>query len=453
MQSTITLTITQGQLSGKQYIFDTRTTCIIGRNDDCNLSIPDEVDKRVSRYHCLLDINPPEIRIRDLGSLNGTYINNQKIGQRPPDQTAEAALKLNFPEYDLQDGDEITLGNTILQITIKIPQPINQNLHIKTPQVIQPKPQARLQIFDIIKNLINLATGGNKNLNALQGYQIIKSIGKGGFGEVYLAQHSQTGKYVALKVMLPAVAGEDKYVQMFLREIENMKTLQHPNVVELFDYGYAENLFFLTMEYYEGGNVYDLMQQLGGKLPVDLAVGIILQVLDGLTYTHNAEIPYVKLADGKFGQGKGLVHRDLKPSNIFLSNINGKLVAKIGDYGLSKSFDLAGLSGQTFTKTIAGTPGFIPRQQVLKFKEAKPDVDVWAAAACLYNMLTGYIPRDFPENEDPWLAVLQNHPVPIHQRDASIPAKLAAAIDLALVEKPNIHFQSAVEFKNALLAN
>jgi pSer/pThr/pTyr-binding forkhead associated (FHA) protein len=107
MQSTITLTITTGKLSGKQYIFDSRTTCLIGRNDDCHLSIPDEFDKRVSRYHCLLDINPPEIRIRDLGSLNGTYINKTKIGGRQSHQNAEESVKLNFPEYDLQDGDEI----------------------------------------------------------------------------------------------------------------------------------------------------------------------------------------------------------------------------------------------------------------------------------------------------------------------------------------------------------
>ena len=72
MPSTITLTITTGKLSGKQYIFDSRSTCIIGRGEDCNLQIADNIDMTVSRYHCLLDINPPEMRIRDLGSLNGT---------------------------------------------------------------------------------------------------------------------------------------------------------------------------------------------------------------------------------------------------------------------------------------------------------------------------------------------------------------------------------------------
>ncbi|MFM6009703.1 MAG: protein kinase domain-containing protein [Dolichospermum sp.] len=454
MQSTITLTITTGKLSGKQYIFDSRTTCLIGRNDDCYLSIPDEFDKRVSRYHCLLDINPPQIRIRDLGSLNGTYINNTKIGGRQSHQNAEEAAKLNFPEYDLQDGDEINLGDTVLRVNIEIQQPINPNPQVQqpnhqTPHFVTPEPKAKTRLFDVIQKLIKLAISGERNLKALLNYQIIKSIAKGGFGEVYLAQHSQTGKFVALKVMLPAVAGDDKCVQMFLREIENMKALKHPHVVELLDYGYAENLFFLVMEYYEGGNVYDLMQQLGGKLPVDMAMGIIIEVLDGLTYTHNAEIPYVKLANGSFGKGKGLVHRDLKPSNIFLSNINGKLTAKIGDYGLAKSFDLAGLSGQTFTKMIGGTPGFIPRQQVLKFKESQPDVDVWASAACLYNMLTGYFPRNF--TKDPFIDVLENDPVPILQRNGNIPKKLAQVIDLALIEKPQIYFDRAEKFKEALI--
>jgi serine/threonine protein kinase len=118
-------------------------------------------------------------------------------------------------------------------------------------------------------------------------------------------------------------------------------------------------------------------------LPIGEAVVIILQVLDGLTYTHNAEIPNVRLADGSFAKGRGLIHRDLKPGNIFLANVDGKQVAKIGDYGLSKAFDQAGLSGKTMTGNVVGTPYFRPRQQVIDYKYAQPDVDVWAAAACM----------------------------------------------------------------------
>lgn len=268
--------------------------------------------------------------------------------------------------------------------------------------------------------------------------------------EVYLAQHNQTGNFVALKVMLPAVAAHDWAIQMFMRETENTKVLQHPNVVKLIDYGYSENIFFFTMEYCEAGTVADLMEKQEGRLSVDIAVPIIMQVLDGLEYAHNAEIPNVKLANGGFGKGRGLVHRDLKPSNIFLGYVNGKLTAKIGDYGLAKAFDLAGLSGQTLTGTKAGTPVLMCRQQLLDYKYVQPEVDVWAAAACLYCMLTGYYPRNF-NTGDPFLAVLQNDPVPILMRDANIPKQLAEVVDLALVEKPEIHFKSAAEFKQALL--
>jgi serine/threonine protein kinase len=182
---------------------------------------------------------------------------------------------------------------------------------------------------------------------------------------------------------------------------------------------------------------------------VNLAIDIIVQVLDGLNYAHNVEVSYVRLADGRLGKGKGLVHRDLKPNNIFITKNNGKMVVKIGDYGLAKAFDLAGLSGQTFTGTKMGTPVFMCRQQVLDFKHSLPEVDVWASAACLYNMLTGKFPRDF--DGDPWSSILNNHPVPIRQRDHSIPEKLAEVIDLALTEKPQIYFQSVIEFKEALL--
>jgi serine/threonine protein kinase len=192
------------------------------------------------------------------------------------------------------------------------------------------------------------------------------------------------------------------------------------------------------------------MRQQGGRLSIDIAVPIALQLLDGLEYTHNAEIPYVKLGEGGFGKGRGLVHRDLKPGNIFLAWADEKVVAKIGDYGLSKAFDIAGLSGQTLTGTKAGTPVFMPRQQVLNFKYAQPDVDIWATAACLYYMLTGTFPRNFTGGE-PFLTVLQNDPVPIRQRNAQIPQQLAEVIDLALVEKPEIYFKSATELKQALL--
>jgi serine/threonine protein kinase len=271
----------------------------------------------------------------------------------------------------------------------------------------QPKKPHLQNLFNFVKELIQRARSGEEQLKAIQNYDILKLIGKGGFGEVYLAQHKDTGEFLALKIMLPEIAATQ--------------------------------------------SVANLMQRQRGKLSVDEAIPIILQVLDGLEYAHKAEIPYVRLADGTFGKGRGLVHRDIKPDNIFLINVNDTRIAKIGDYGLSKAFDVAGLSGQTMTGDKAGSPWFMPRQQVIDFKYAKPEVDVWAVAASLYYMLTNFLPRDFGQ-DDPFITVLTKERIPIRDRDKSIPKKLAEVIDLALIDKPDIHFKSAADFKQALLS-
>ena len=98
MPSKITLKVSQGALSGQEFVYDETTSCIVGRANDCSPQLPtDEAHKTVSRHHCLLDINPPDIRVRDFGSLNGTYVNGKKIGQREKGMSPEQAAKMSFP--------------------------------------------------------------------------------------------------------------------------------------------------------------------------------------------------------------------------------------------------------------------------------------------------------------------------------------------------------------------
>ena len=450
MSSKVTLTITEGNLKGQKFTFDTRTTRIIGRATDCDPQIPDDENHRtISRYHCLLDINPPDIRVRDFGSKNGTFVNGKKIGQRAANQTPEEAAKLSFPEVDLKTGDEIKLSHTIFQVKTEIDPELEKTLKPEIPLNQQKKPD----LLAMIQGFLQQLAAGNQNLGTIKNYKILRELGRGGFNIVYLAQHKQTGEQVALKVMLPQAAANQRAINWFMREIDNTKYLRHPNVIQLKDSGNAEGVFFFTMEYCNNGSIADLMVKSNNKiLPLNEAVPMILQVLDGLEYAHNAEIPNVKLADGSFGKGRGLVHRDLKPGNIFVTNINGKNIVKVADYGLGKAFDQAGLSGLTNTGNTAGTPYFMPRQQVLDFKYAQPAVDVWAAAASLYYMLTANAPRNF-SGQDPFLAVLQSDAVPVRDRNSAIPKPLADAIDLALVDNPEIYFKSAAEFKQALLKN
>jgi eukaryotic-like serine/threonine-protein kinase len=102
------------------------------------------------------------------------------------------------------------------------------------------------------------------------------------------------------------------------------------------------------------------------------------------------------------------------------------------------------------TGALAGTPVFMPRQQVVEFKYARPEVDVWAAGATLYHLLTGKYPREFAPDADPWQVVLQTAPVPIRRRNPAIPKRLAAVIDAALVDDPEIGMKTAAELRQAL---
>ncbi len=504
MPATITLRVIKGKLQGQESVFADRTTCIVGRADDCQPRLPDDADhKTISRHHCLLDINPPDIRVRDFGSLNGTFVNGQKIGQRAEGMTPEEGARMQFPEYDLKDGDAIQLGDTTFQVCVFVPAvcaecdreiPEEQKARCQRSAGVyqceacrakaeaahrrEPiRPKARVCVRcgrDVsremgenrhgdflcsgcqadpsraLKNLLELAQSGRKETLAIRGYQLIRELGQGGMGAVYLARHEKTGEQVALKVMLPKVAVQEPAREMFLREVENTRALRHRHVVRLHEAGCCQGTFFFTLEYCDGGSVESLLKQRGGPLSLNEAGAILLQTLAGLEYAHQAEVPRVKLADGSYGTGRGLVHRDLKPGNLFLSGSGSGRVVKIGDFGLAKAFDLAGLTGQSCTGAAAGTPVFMPRQQVVNFKYARPDVDVWASAATLYFLLTGAVPRDFTRGQDPWQVVLQTGAVPIRQRQPKIPARLAEVIDLALRDQPRIHFATAAEFRREL---
>jgi hypothetical protein len=504
MPATVTLMVTQGDLKGQEFMFDERTTCIIGRSGECYPRLPnDDAHKTISRHHCLLDINPPDVRVQDFGSLNGTYVNGKKIGQRVEGQTREEAAKTAFPEYDLKEGDEVKLGDTVFRVGIYVPAvcmdcskeiPAAQREQARISGELyccaecrqkegQPEPQepakpkiqtcgicgkdvtqeiganrqgeyvcasCRRDPFKIIRYLLIAADRGKKESEAIQGYTILKELGRGGMGAVYLARHETSGQQVALKVMLPQVAADEDSEKRFLRETAVTKALKHPNVVQMYDHGCSDGTFFFTLEFCDAGSVDALMAKRGGKLPVDEAVTLILQLLDGLQYAHTVTIPNAELADGRIVTVHGLVHRDIKPGNFFLSGSGSNRLAKIGDYGFAKAFDAAGLSGLSMTGTVAGTPPFMPRQQVINFKYAQPEVDVWAMAASLYNMLTGQVPRDFSRGKDPWAVILKERCIPIRNWASSLPQKLAEVIDEALIDQPSITFKTAEELKRAL---
>jgi hypothetical protein len=121
--ATITLIVTRGPLAGQHYAFDKPTTCVVGRARDCTISLPPEAEHLdVSRHHCLLDISPPAVRVRDLGSANGTFVNGRKIGQRDSRAAPGSAGQAGWQTVELSAGDEIQLGDhTAFRVSVSPP--------------------------------------------------------------------------------------------------------------------------------------------------------------------------------------------------------------------------------------------------------------------------------------------------------------------------------------------
>jgi eukaryotic-like serine/threonine-protein kinase len=413
--ATVRVTVTDGAAGGLEYVYEHRTTALVGRAGDCDPRLPAD-DTQVSRHHCLLDINPPDVRVRDFGSLNGTHVNGVEIGRRAAGQTPEEGSRLRRAEHDLRDGDQLRLGRTHLRISVVAPA-------------------GGTAVDEAPAGPAEKGEREDADLAGPTGYDLVREVGRGAQGVVYLARHRSGGEPVAVKTLLATAAVQPHARAGFLREIATMGSLRHPNIVRLLDNGVAGATFWFACEYCSGGNANSLVGP-DGRVPVDEAVPVVLDVLEGLAHAHD----------------RGLVHRDVKPSNILLAETGRTRVAKLGDFGLAKAFDNAGLSGHTRAGAVAGTVAFMARAQLVDFRHARPAVDVWSVAASLYTLLTGQGARDFADDVDPILVVLGRPAVPVRRRLPSLPARLAEVIDAALVEGPSAEITTAAGLAAALRA-
>ena len=222
-------------------------------------------------------------------------------------------------------------------------------------------------------------------------YEIERLLGKGGMGAVYLAHRragaepgagEAPGARVALKVMLPRMVVDEGAQEIFIREIEVTRSLRHPNIVGLLDFGKHQGRFYFALEYCPGGSAEDLRRRHGGRVPLPSVLRIAVDALEGLAVAHEA----------------GFVHRDLKPDNVLLAEGG---TARLADFGLAKSFQQAGLSGMTATGMVAGTFQFMPREQLTSYRQVRPTSDVWSMAATVYYLLSGEYARDFDAHSGP----------------------------------------------------
>ena len=493
MPAKVMLEVMSGPIQGKVFSFESHDTFLFGRHGTCHARLPN--DPLVSRHHFILEANPPDIRLRDLGSLNGTDVNGVKCGGRGPNESPADTAGRQHPVIDLKNGDRITVGKTTIEVRVLLsPRCCQCSAEIsetdrklaewtpgsfmcsecqmrslvtlmphEVPPTVDQVPRCQQcgrevptevrngrrgsYVCEACRGDLVSQTGALRRLMQeaaenfrgqlgfdIAGYDIGAELGKGGMGIVFHAMRKSDQQQVAVKVMLARVAVDESVRQMFQREIEITRKLLHPHIVSLNGNGSAGSAFYFVMEYCNGGSLHQLMQRHQGKLSLGTATPLMLQCLAGLEYAHQQKV----------------VHRDLKPQNILLDERHGHWSAKISDFGLAKDFERAGLSGMTATGGMAGTYRFMPREQLTEFKYIRPVSDVWSLGATFYNALTGRYPLEFAPQRDPMEVILHDEPIPLRQREPSIPVPVAEVIDRALATDAAQRFQTAAEMRVCL---
>jgi tRNA A-37 threonylcarbamoyl transferase component Bud32 len=242
--------------------------------------------------------------------------------------------------------------------------------------------------------------------------EILELIGRGGMGAVYKARQKQLDRLVALKVLPASVKRDPAFAERFSREARALARLAHPNIVAVHEFGQKDGLFYFVMEFVDGMNLRQLLNN--GKIAPKEALAIVPQICDALQYAHD----------------KGIVHRDIKPENILLDKTG---MVKIADFGLAK---LVGLEAKDLRITgsgdVMGTPHYMAPEQVEHPQDVDHRADIYSLGVVFYQMLTGELPigRFAPPS-----------------RKVQIDVRLDEVVLRALEKEPEHRYQHASEVK------
>jgi len=259
-------------------------------------------------------------------------------------------------------------------------------------------------------------------------YRIEREIGQGGMATVFMAEDLKHHRKVAIKVLKPelaAVLGADRFVQ----EITTTASLQHPNILPLFDSGTADGFLYYVMPYVEGESLRDRLNR-EKQLPVQEAVDLTSEIADALEYAHE----------------HGVVHRDIKPENILI-HAGRPMVA---DFGIALAVSAAAGGRMTETGLSLGTPHYMSPEQAT----AEPDItgrsDIYSLASVLYEMLTGEPPHLGGSAQQVIMKIVTEESAPVTKLRKSVPTNVAAAVSKALAKLPADRFDGANAFAEAL---
>jgi tRNA A-37 threonylcarbamoyl transferase component Bud32/tetratricopeptide (TPR) repeat protein len=275
-------------------------------------------------------------------------------------------------------------------------------------------------------------------------YRVLAPLGRGGMGTVYRVEHLMLKKELALKFLHPELGRLDEVARRFEREAEAAARLDHPNIVQVTDFGRtADGMLFLVMELLQGQSLTEVIRPKGvaAPIPVERALHIVRQILRALEHAHVS----------------GIVHRDLKPDNIMLIKRDDEVdIVKLLDFGIAKITQPDGAApsnGEALTQAgvVFGTPEYLSPEQAMG-EEADRRADLYSTGIVLYEMLTGRRPFEAASK----VAIVSMHltqkAMPITQAapDADIPRWLERVVERAMAKKRDERYSSSQEFLQAL---
>src|SRR3954447_8728615 len=274
--------------------------------------------------------------------------------------------------------------------------------------------------------MAQLSTG-----TTLGGYRIDEIAGRGGMGVVYLAEQLALGRRVALKVISPELADDPGFRERFKHESRIAASIDHPNVIAVYEAGEVEGLLFLSMRYVEGTDLRELIRDTG-RVPTARVAHIVTQVAAALDAAH----------------ARGLVHRDVKPANVLIAAGEADH-AYLTDFGLTKH--LASASGLTNTGQWVGTADYVAPEQI-QGETIDARTDVYALGCVLYELLTGAVPFPRDSQVAKIYAHLSEPPPHVDSAALGLPGQLDDVVRRAMAKQPADRFPSAGDLVRAVAA-
>lgn len=259
-------------------------------------------------------------------------------------------------------------------------------------------------------------------------YQLLEKLGTGGMAEVYRARDLMLDRAVAIKVLRKDYSTSPKFQSQFRLEARAAANLSHPNIVTVHDFGFADNLLYLVMEYLPGKDLKALIRE-RGRYSVEEGIPLLVQACAGIGYAHRA----------------GLVHCDVKPHNMLVSK-DGRL--KVADFGIARA--LASITPTERNAVVWGSPLYFAPEQAAG-EAPSPSSDVYSLGVTLYEILTGTPPFTAGTPEELARLHISARPIPIREYIPEIPAALEEILGKVLSKEPAARYRTADQLGRVLL--